>query len=144
MGKKAVVYMAGREDGRRRFLAKLAESGLTERDADALGAKLVRTADVVSRAPGLTAYTEFSIDLPYFDPSGAPVIIDGTEIAYFRLRRQGKLIGFSASMDEKEIRKYQNPADTRPYAYFPRGLSSRSGPPCSPTRRSRSSSWRAN
>lgn len=121
----AKIVSSMRMDPRREYLRVLGESGLTERDAETLGFRLVRTDEAASRAHGIHVHTEWSIEVPYFDRSGRPVLTgeDGGGVPYFRLRRLGSLVGFAAQAeDPDDVPKYQNPADTRPFAYFPRGL----------------------
>lgn len=90
------------------FSAKLASSGLTEKDADKLKFELIDKASVEKLA--LPAFGGFK--MPYFDLKGKPT-------AFFRVRYlESTKVGFAALTKEKPLR-YVQPKGTLNEIYLP-------------------------
>lgn len=87
---------------------KLAESGLNLQDAKRFGLRQLTDKATAKLAPHFREAP--SIHLPYYDP------ITGKSTGFFRIRYLKPLSSFALG------RKYDNPPNTPPHAYFPRGL----------------------
>lgn len=90
------------------FSAKLAESGLNEKERKRLGMELLSPKSVIKLNPNFKEYP--ALRIPYFT-------LDGKKTSFYRLRYLGHMNGFDA-IRKKQVR-YVQPEATTVEAYFP-------------------------
>lgn len=111
-------------DTRELFIEKLAESGLTEEDADSLGMSYVEADETASYGKNFIPCA--SLKIPYHDMAGLPTSdVHGCE-DYFRVRYLGNYEKiYTAQLGglpgrRKKPPKYMQKSNTLPMVYYPR------------------------
>ena len=99
-------------------LERLAESGIDETAAEALGIEALEPGATVKLSPNFQPRP--SLYLPYFDPDGAPSKANPAWSDFFRIRYLGDPPPSFADQTRAKPRRYAQPPETGVLAYYPR------------------------